>query len=78
MIHLFNVFLPSAANNSALKKFLEATSGMSPAERAKELEQNKVFIDHWATQSMWFPTFSFFFLLLARNLDFELLRSSCD
>nr|AAN18025.1 ubiquitin C-terminal hydrolase L1 [Danio rerio] len=28
-------------NNSALKKFLEATSGMSPAERAKELEQNK-------------------------------------
>ncbi|XP_048053605.1 ubiquitin carboxyl-terminal hydrolase isozyme L1 [Megalobrama amblycephala] len=28
-------------NNSALKKFLEATSGMSAAERAKELEQNK-------------------------------------
>ncbi|KAK2908782.1 hypothetical protein QQF64_001278 [Cirrhinus molitorella] len=27
--------------DSALKKFLEATSGMSAAERAKELEQNK-------------------------------------
>ncbi|KAK7166411.1 hypothetical protein R3I93_006242 [Phoxinus phoxinus] len=28
-------------NNSTLKKFLKATSGMSAAERAKELEQNK-------------------------------------
>ncbi|XP_051994108.1 ubiquitin carboxyl-terminal hydrolase isozyme L1-like [Xyrauchen texanus] len=28
-------------SNSALKKFLEATSGMSAAERAKELEKNK-------------------------------------
>lgn len=32
----------SIDNNSALKKFLEATSEMSAAERAKELEQNKV------------------------------------
>lgn len=29
-------------NNSALKSFLKATSGMSAAERAKELEKNKV------------------------------------
>lgn len=29
-------------NNSALKNFLEATSKMSAAERAKELEKNKV------------------------------------
>lgn len=28
-------------NNSALKSFLDATSGMSAAERAKELEKNK-------------------------------------
>ncbi|XP_052400837.1 ubiquitin carboxyl-terminal hydrolase isozyme L1 isoform X1 [Carassius gibelio] len=30
-------------SDSALKKFLKATSGMSAAERAKELEQNKAF-----------------------------------
>lgn len=34
--------LLSIDSDSALKKFLEATSGMSAAERAKELEQNKV------------------------------------
>ncbi len=33
----------SIDSDSALKKFLEATSGMSATERAKELEQNKVF-----------------------------------
>ncbi|XP_056587260.1 ubiquitin carboxyl-terminal hydrolase isozyme L1 [Triplophysa dalaica] len=30
-------------NNSALKSFLDATSGMSAAERAKKLEKNKAF-----------------------------------
>ncbi len=34
--------LLSIDSDSALKKFLEATSGMSAAERAKELEKNKV------------------------------------
>jgi len=40
--HLFFFSLPSIDNNSTLKKFLKATSEMSAAERAKELEQNKV------------------------------------
>lgn len=46
----------SSESGSTLKKFLEETSAMSPADRAKQLEKNQVLtslIFHHSLQYIW-------------------------
>lgn len=43
LMHKFNIFSPYfSANGSVLQKFLDETANMSPDDRAKHLENNKV------------------------------------